>query len=490
MGGQSRIKMGVTTQPLSPGAQMEDCHMLAANATPSALDLLVARMRQLEAGDVVDDFAVFEDEFHKLVAAVERDGVGLALEALDVDARAIRVGDELLRRSVRCEGVYESRAGEVRVMRSLYRQKPEDASVSPMELRAGIVQGRWTPGAASLAVWAVAHVTPTEAAEWFRRAGGMAPSRASLDRLPKALHADWEEQRTRFEECVRAVEEVPEAATVVAVSLDGVMLAMKDGDRQGKREASRTAGKETRGPAGYREAACGTLAFYDAAGERLQTIVLGRMPEATKRTLKQTLEDELQHVLDQRPNLTVVGVADGAHDNWAWLADTLPAGSSQVVDFFHAAAHLEVALQSAHGKASPQTKALFRTFRKKLLDDPNGVDKVIRALAYRHRKHPRRKAIARELSYFRRYRERMCYAEMRAKNLPVGSGVVEAANKTLVTVRMKRAGARWRNPGGQAVLTFRALAKSDRFDRAWGLLAAIYRLPVAECSADVQPVAA
>ena len=74
-----------------------------------------------------------------------------------------------------------------------------------------------------------------------------------------------------------------------------------------------------------------------------------------------------------------------------------------------------MALQSAHGKASPQTKALFKTFRKKLLDDPNGVDKVIRALAYRHRKHPRRKAIARELSYFRRYRERMCYAEMRAK---------------------------------------------------------------------------
>ena len=32
---------------------------------------------------------------------------------------------------------------------------------------------------------------------------------------------------------------------------------------------------------------------------------------------------------------------------------------------------------------------------------------------------------------------------------------------------MKRSGMRWRIPGGQAVLTIRALIKSGRFDRAW-----------------------
>ena len=45
--------------------------------------------------------------------------------------------------------------------------------------------------------------------------------------------------------------------------------------------------------------------------------------------------------------------------------------------------------------------------------------------------------------------------------------MVEAANETLVTQRMKRSGMRWRIAGGQAVLTFRALIKSARFDRAW-----------------------
>ncbi len=44
---------------------------------------------------------------------------------------------------------------------------------------------------------------------------------------------------------------------------------------------------------------------------------------------------------------------------------------------------------------------------------------------------------------------------------------------------MKRPGIHWGHDGGQAVLTFRALAQSDRFDRGWALVAATYRHEVA-----------
>jgi hypothetical protein len=43
------------------------------------------------------------------------------------------------------------------------------------------------------------------------------------------------------------------------VSLDGVMAPMKDGQREARREQSRQEGKQTRGPAGYREVGCGSL---------------------------------------------------------------------------------------------------------------------------------------------------------------------------------------------------------------------------------------
>ena len=66
--------------------------------------------------------------------------------------------------------------------------------------------------------------------------------------------------------------------------------------------------------------------------------------------------------------------------------------------------------------------------------------------------------------------ERPVWGSLSDRGLAIGSGVVEAANKILVTQRMKRSGMRWRIPGGQAVLTVRALLKSERFDRAWATL--------------------
>jgi len=453
---------------------MPACHVVTACSTPSALDRLVEVFALLDAGEVHGDFETFEGQLHALVMEVEREGLAKRLAALDMDVPAVIVGDEVHVRAVRCEGVYQTRAGEVRVERTLYRTSASERCICPMELRAGMVEGRWTPGAASLAVWAVAHLTPQEAEELFARCGGMTPSRSGLDRLPKALSARWEEQRTRFEECVRAVEEVPAEAVSVSVSLDGVMVPMKDGGRHRKRRRALRDGKETRGPAGFREAACGTLTLHDAEGNRLSTTALGRMPERGKKTLKDTLEDELVQVLDRRPDLEVVGLADGARDNWTWLDRVLPAGSRQVLDFFHAAQHLERAMNTAHGEGTPKARSEFQRLRLLLRDDVDGVSKVINALAYQRRRHPRRKALQRELRYFRRNRYRMRYADAQVACVPIGSGVVEAANKTLVVVRMKRAGARWLIPGGQAVLTFRALAKSGRFDRAWDLLIGIY----------------
>ena len=93
---------------------------------------------------------------------------------------------------------------------------------------------------------------------------------------------------------------------------------------------------------------------------------------------------------------------------------------------------------------------------------------MIRALRhFRDSAKPDQAEIERELAFFRKHRQRMRYHALKAEGVAIGSGVVEAANKTLVTQRMKRSGMRWRIAGGQAVLTFRALIKSARFDRAW-----------------------
>jgi hypothetical protein len=254
---------------------------------------------------------------------------------------------------------------------------------------------------------------------------------------------------------------------------------MKDGKKQQKKAKAKKDGKRPGGPAGYKEAACATLAFYDADGERIGvTRYLGRMPEPKKATLKASLEDELMAVLDQRPDLKCVGLADGAKDNWVFLRRILPKGSEEALDFYHASEHLKEALDHAFGKGSAKSKSEYDRLRLILRDEAGGVNQVLNVLSYRCRKYPRRKKLAKERKYFRTNRHRMDYAGLKAHGLPIGSGVVEAANKTLVTVRMKRCGARWRLAGGQGVLTFRALAKAERFDCAWDLLLDTYKVSV------------
>jgi hypothetical protein len=354
-----------------------------------------------------------------------------------------------------------------------------------MELRAGVVEGFWTPLAARQATWSVAHLTPQESEEMFALLGGMNPSRSILDRLPKQLSERWEADRRRFETRLREVEQVPKEATIVAVSLDGVMLPMKDGERRAKRKRAAAEEKHLRGPFGHKEVGCATLIFYDRFGERLRTVRQARMPESKKATLKEMLSQELSKILEERPDLKLVKIADGARDNWTYL-DALPRGWD-VVDFFHAAEHLHAAIAAAYGETSLKCRFQFEKLRHVLRHDPKGVEKVIRALVYQRDCHPRSKKIAAELRYFRRNRHRMAYAKLGRKKMPIGSGVTEAACKTLVTQRMKRSGMRWRHAGGQAILTLRGWVQSERFDRGWLLLAATYKSTV-ELPCKVTPL--
>ena len=444
-----------------------------------AMDQLQEFLRQRRAAHApVEDLAAFEQELHRLFVAAEREAFGQELARFDVDVPVLEVDGQRYRRVLRCAQTYSSAAGPVRVERTLYRQRQEDErALCPLELRAGIIEGSWTPLAAKQATWVVAHLTPQEGEELFELLGNMTPSKSTLDRLPKALHGHWEAQRPRLEATLRRQEAIPSEAVAMAVSLDGVMAPMKDGQRQAKRTQARVQGKASSGPAGYQEVGCATVSYYDRHGERLCTRRMARMPEPNKATLKRQLTAEVMGALRQRPDLQVVKMADGAPDNWSYLGETLPLGI-EVLDFYHAAEHLGAAMGAAYGAGTPPYQARVETLRTVLRDDPQGVDKVIGALERLRTRYPRRQAIHKALAYFREHRHRMRYADLRACNLPIGSGVVEAACKTLVSQRLKRSGMRWRMAGGQAILTFRALCQSERFERAWPLLVATYKRSV------------
>ena len=96
----------------------------------------------------------------------------------------------------------------------------------------------------------------------------------------------------------------------------------------------------------------------------------------------------------------------------------------------------------------------------------------------------RRKRVQEAINYLAEQarNERTGYAEARRNNLPIGTGITEAAAKTLVGVRMKRAGARYSQHGGQTIMLFRSAVLSGRFDALSNCLEDSYTKPVEEAA--------
>ena len=192
---------------------------VCANANARAVDALERLCEHIDTFRtrplVGEDFERVERELHEWFVEAEREVLGELLESLDVDVPSVEIGERRLHRVLNSTESYTTAVGPVKVARTLYRSGRERA-VAPMELRAGIVEGHWTPLAARQASCVVAQMTPSEGEALLRELGNMAPSKSSLDRLPKALSARWEVSREAFESALREAAVVPDEAVTVA----------------------------------------------------------------------------------------------------------------------------------------------------------------------------------------------------------------------------------------------------------------------------------
>ena len=431
-------------------------------------------------------FEDFEQELGKRIRAVENDVKSEQLARYDVDAQVIWVDGKEWRRCLDKEPkTYLSASGPIPVERNLFRPSGGGKSICPLDLRAGIVGGLCTPVLARQVSYVMGHMTSAETAGLFKEFGVEGPSSSSCDRIPKVVSAAWERNREQWEAALRTQESVPGEATVMAVSLDGVMVPDKQAQREAKakREAKKKdLSKPTGGPAGYREVGCGTVSLYDADGNRLDTVRYGRAPEYKKKTLTEQLDAEVASILAVRDDLTLVALADGAEENWRYFDGPIWESAIKIVDFGHACEHLHDGLAAYYGKKEVKGRAEYERLKIILRDQHGGVDDVITELRCLERKQRKRKktpkksreGVQKQRKYFQNQRGRMDYAHYQELGLPIGSGIVEAACKTLATQRLKRSGMSW-GDGKQPMLTIRSLQQSGRWERAWELISAAFR---------------
>ncbi|HET8646062.1 MAG TPA: hypothetical protein VFO85_11255 [Vicinamibacteria bacterium] len=153
-------------------------------------------------------------------------------------------------------------------------------------------------------------------------------------------------------------------------------------------------------------------------------------------------------------------VADGAPWIGNLAADHFGA-RTEVVDFYHATAHLWEVARALHGADTPEASTWAHARRHELYK--HGVVPVRAALARaRAPTAAAAETLRRERGYFATNAARMDYPTIRRQGLPIGSGAVESSAKHVIQLRMKRAGQRWSDRGGRAMLALRASYASGR----------------------------
>jgi hypothetical protein len=224
----------------------------------------------------------------------------------------------------------------------------------------------------------------------------------------------------------------------------------------------------------WEEASTATVCVLDRHGRRLGTVYLGRMPQYGQGTLTAQLltlvRDVLQRWKGRLPRLVYVTDA-GSHPQdffrsklqgmkhprteerlrWEWI-----------VDYYHACERITTLAEALW--SDPKEASRWATqMRHVLRDARGGVTRVVQA-AQALRRHRGLERAAKEfdkaLNYLKKYTPHMDYAGARRRGLPIGSGVTEAACKTIIGYRFKQSGMRWKSEHGQHVLDLRVILKS------------------------------
>jgi hypothetical protein len=230
----------------------------------------------------------------------------------------------------------------------------------------------------------------------------------------------------------------------------------------------------------YEVATTGTISVYDRRGRRLGTVYLAVTPEPGQGTLSSHLTRLLHDVFRRwdgpLPRLSYV--TDAGDNETAYYRNVLrrlrhPRTGQRlewtwVVDYYHASERLWQMAEALFG-TSPRVHAWVRKMHKLLLK-PGGVGRVLHsAAALQGRlklRGQRQTSFRKAYRYLQTRRKHLRYADYRRLGLPIGSGVTEAACKTVYTQRLKLSGMRWKCAGAQPILTLRTLLLSGVWAKA------------------------
>jgi hypothetical protein len=362
--------------------------------------------------------------------------------------------------------------GKITLTRHGYRYVQRDVAeptLFPLERQLGLVDGA-TPALAGEAARSMAETGATQETVLARlkeRHGvgwGVKKLRAVTAQVAESLEEHRREQQAKqvVDWLRQAYESKGKGRPVLAVGRDGITLCTL--------------------PHGcYEVATTATLTVYDRKGKRLGSVYLAYAPELGQQMMTDELTALLTEVLRQwdGPVPRLAYVTDAGDQETQYYRRVLkklqhPRTGTKlvwqwIVDFYHAAQRLTTLGESLLG-AGREASAWAARMRK-LLKKPNGPFRVLHAAAALKSRRCLSAAATKEYqrayNYLRTRTRHMQYAEFRRQCMPIGSGITEAACKTVFTQRLKLSGMRWSGSGAQTVLNLRVTLLSGVWNAAY-----------------------
>jgi hypothetical protein len=366
------------------------------------------------------------------------------LKVFDTDGSPIEIGNLRFTSKGEVLKEYETPYGKVGVNRHVYQSGSGGNTFCPMDKDARII-GSATPKLAKMISNKYSRSSVDEVKDDFKSNHGRGLSRRHIQNIADKVGgiAIIKEESWSYPVILES-----DVATI-SIGMDGAMMLMRDD--------------------GYREAMSGTIAFYNKDGDRLHTNYIAATPEYGKAKFFARMSKEIKDVKSIYPKAEYIGIADGASTNWSFLESHT---TKQITDFYHASEYLTKASHAIFKNTQEKDRINWlEAHCHQLKHDENAVVDQLKELKKLQDNQILSAANSEKLdtviTYFTNQGPRMQYNQYRKENLPIGSGVTEAACKTTIKQRLCRSGMRWKDRGAAIVLALKCLDKSKRWEQFW-----------------------
>ena len=374
--------------------------------------------------------------------------------------------------------------GIIKVTRTMYyNEKIGGEYYFPLDHALGLDKNDFaTLETREMILFASASCVPRELEELLKKCSFCRPSRTAIQNMINRDGAEMESIGDQLAESILKEYKVPTTTNALVASLDGVNVLLREpGKKKGRKNKRPVDNVRELSPTSYRNAMVGAVSFYGVDNEkkpkRISSVYTARMPQEKSIVFRSDFERMVQTVekklpLDENKPIPKILLTDG-HLMIKGFAkkSTILQPYEKLLDFYHATEHLSKAADAIYGEKTDLSKAYYNKWRKRLKTDRVAPAAILRSLKSAQQRHnlssKRCKELETEITFFKKNKRLMKYHDFISRGLPIGSGPIEAAAKTIVRQRMCRSGMSWSREKGQYVLGIRTYVQSGLWEKAW-----------------------